>query len=156
PDERILIFSTDPAHSLSDSLGVQIGDRVAEVAQHGSARLLAREMDALSALEKFKDQHRKTLSLIAERGTFLDQNDINELLDLSLPGVDEVMAIFELSELDSEESFTRIIVDTAPSGHTSRLLRLPAVFTHMLKALDLMEEKHRYMIAHFGRAGLKD
>src|SRR5262249_39779572 len=68
-----------------------------------------------------------------------------------LPGVDEVMALFELSELDRQEAYTRIIVDTAPSGHTSRLLKMPEVFSHMLKSLDLMAEKHRYMIAHFAR-----
>jgi len=126
---------------------------VAQIAQNGTARLLAREMDAVRALEAFKDQHRATLSLIAERGTFLDESDIDQLLNLSLPGVDEVMALFELSELESTRSYTQIVVDTAPSGHTSRLLRLPQVFTHMLKALDLMAEKHRYLVAHFARRG---
>jgi arsenite-transporting ATPase len=152
-DERILVFSTDPAHSLSDSLALDVGDRLVQVARHGSARLFAREMDAVRALQVFKDQHRSTLGLIAERGTFLDESDIDQLLNLSLPGVDEVMALFELSEFDRDRSYTRIIVDTAPSGHTSRLLRLPQVFTHMLKALDLMAEKHRYMVAHFARRG---
>src|SRR6185503_4011316 len=48
--ERILLFSTDPAHSLSDSLGAEIGDRVVEVARRGQSRLEAREMDARVAL----------------------------------------------------------------------------------------------------------
>ncbi|MBV9959515.1 MAG: ArsA family ATPase, partial [Acidobacteria bacterium] len=38
-DERILLFSTDPAHSLSDSLGISVGDRLTEIARHGRARL---------------------------------------------------------------------------------------------------------------------
>ncbi len=152
-DEQILLFSTDPAHSLSDSLGMKIGDRLTEVARHGAARLIALEMDAERALEEFKNEHRATLREIAERGTLLDETDINELLDLSLPGMDEVMALFELTELDRAGAYARIVVDTAPSGHTSRLLRLPEVFAHMLGALDLMAEKHRYMVAQFVRGG---
>src|SRR4029453_18287589 len=70
---------------------------------------------------------------------------------LSLPGLDEVMSLFELSELDREGKYTHIVIDTAPSGHTSRLLRLPEVFTRMVKALDLMGDKHRYILAHFAR-----
>jgi len=155
PGERVLLFSTDPAHSLSDSLGTEVGDRLTEVAHVGrgaAARtLVAREMDASRALEEFKERHRAVLAEIADRGTILDEADINDLLDLSLPGLDEVMALFELSEVDREGSFARVVVDTAPSGHTSRMLRLPGVFTRWLGALDLMSEKHRHMVAHFVR-----
>jgi arsenite-transporting ATPase len=152
--ERILLFSTDPAHSLSDSLNVKLGDHLKEVARNrAGAQLFAYEMDARAALEKFKTEHRAVIQEIAERGTLLDESDINELLNLSLPGMDEVMALFELSELDRAGDFSRIIVDTAPSGHTSRLLRLPETFAHMVRALDLMAEKHRYIVAQFARGG---
>ncbi|HET6974647.1 MAG TPA: ArsA family ATPase [Pyrinomonadaceae bacterium] len=150
-DESILLFSTDPAHSLSDSLDVKIGNRLREVKQHRGARLFAYEMDASLALERFRAEHGKVLAEIAERGTLLDEDDINELLSLSLPGMDEVMSLFELSELDREGKYAHIVVDTAPSGHTSRLLRLPEVFDRMVKALDLMGDKHRYIVAHFAR-----
>ena len=155
--ERILLFSTDPAHSLSDSLGATVGDRTAEVARRGrgddAPRLFAREMDAARALEEFKQKHRGVLAEIADRGTILDEADINDLLDLSLPGMDEVMALFELSEVERSAEFARVVVDTAPSGHTSRMLRLPEVFARWAGALDVMSEKHRYMVAHFVRAG---
>src|SRR5215218_270614 len=71
----ILLFSTDPAHSLSDSLGVEVGDRTMEVARKGrgadAPRLFAREMDAARALEEFKTKHRAVLAEIADRGTML-------------------------------------------------------------------------------------
>ncbi|HEX8501306.1 MAG TPA: ArsA family ATPase [Pyrinomonadaceae bacterium] len=158
PGERVLLFSTDPAHSLSDSLGVEVGDRAAEVARGGGAgddapRLFAREMDAARALDAFKARHRAVLAEIADRGTILDEADINDLLDLSLPGMDEVMALFELSEVEREGGFARVVVDTAPSGHTARMLRLPEVFARWVGALDVMSEKHRYMVAHFARRG---
>src|SRR5678815_1031829 len=147
PDQSVLLFSTDPAHSLSDSLGVKIGNRLVEV----KPRLFAYEMDASLALERFREAHGRVLAEIAERGTLLDEEDINELLSLSLPGLDEVMSLFELSELDREGKYAHIVIDTAPSGHTTRLLRLPEVFTRMVHALDRMGEKHRYMIQHFAR-----
>ncbi len=150
-NESILLFSTDPAHSLSDSLDVKVGNRLLEVKQLRGAHLFAYEMDASLALERFRATNTKVLAEIAERGTLLDEEDINELLSLSLPGLDEVMSLFELSELDREGKYAHIVVDTAPSGHTSRLLRLPEVFDRMVKALDLMGEKHRYIVAHFAR-----
>ncbi|HKC64943.1 MAG TPA: ArsA family ATPase [Pyrinomonadaceae bacterium] len=150
-DEQILLFSTDPAHSLSDSLEVKIGDRLVEVARKRRARLVAYEMDASAAFEKFKTEHHATLAEIADRGTLLDESDINELLNLSLPGMDEVMALFELSELDRADAYARIVIDTAPSGHTSRLLELPELFSRMVTALDRMEDKHRYIVAQFAR-----
>ena len=154
PDNSILLFSTDPAHSLSDGLEVKIGNRLIEVKQLRGARLFAYEMDASLALERFREAHGKVLAEIAERGTLLDEEDINELLSLSLPGLDEVMSLFELSELDRQGAYAHIVVDTAPSGHTSRLLRLPEVFARIVKTLDLMGEKHRYMVAHFARRQL--
>lgn len=150
-NDSVLLFSTDPAHSLSDSLGVNIGNRLVEVKRHRGARLIAYEMDASFALERFREAHGKVLAEIAERGTLLDEDDIKELLNLSLPGLDEVMSLFELSEVDRAGKYTRIVVDTAPSGHTSRLLRLPELFDRMVGALDRMGDKHRYMVAHFAR-----
>lgn len=151
--ERILLFSTDPAHSLSDSLGLKIGDRLIEVARRGPALLVAREMNAVNALATFKRKHRAVLAEIAARGTLLDETDIKELLDLSLPGLDEVMALFELSGFARDDTYRYIVVDTAPSGHTSRLLSLPEVFTHWTRALDSMAAKHRYMVARLMRSG---
>lgn len=151
PKDSILLFSTDPAHSLSDSLEKKVGNRLVEVAKLRGAKLFAFEMDARAALEEFRVRHGKVLAEIAERGTLLDESDINELLNLSLPGLDEVMALFELSELDRAASYSHIVIDTAPSGHTTRLLRLPEVFARMVTALDRMADKHRYIVAHFAR-----
>ncbi|HSE98384.1 MAG TPA: ArsA family ATPase, partial [Blastocatellia bacterium] len=153
--DRILLFSTDPAHSLSDSLDLEIGDHLVEVARRGKAQLLAREMDAAAALEEFKQRYRSVFALIAERGTLLDESDVDELLGLSLPGLDEVMALFELSRLERESNYARIIIDTAPSGHTWRLLQLPDLFARWLRALDRLEDKHRFMIEQLARRRAK-
>jgi len=150
-DVSILLFSTDPAHSLADSLGTAVGNKLTEVAKSNKARIIAFEMDAGLALENFRNQHGPVMAEIAERGTFLDESDIRELLNLSLPGLDEVMALFELSELDRSGDFDHVIVDTAPTGHTVRLMQLPEIFERMVNALDRMSDKHRYIMAQFAR-----
>ena len=76
-NDSILLFSTDPAHSLSDSLGVKIGNHLVRVVEHNGAKLIAYEMDATLALERFRTAHGKVLAEIAERGTLLDEEDIH-------------------------------------------------------------------------------
>jgi arsenite-transporting ATPase len=156
--EQILLLSTDPAHSLTDSLDTRIGDAETVVSRSGKARLVAREMDAAAALERFKARYLKTLAEIGDRGTILDEGDINELLGLSLPGLDEVMALFELSEIDATGRYSRVVIDTAPSGHTWRLLAMPELFAGWVSALDRLQEKHRFMVARLarGRRGRED
>jgi arsenite-transporting ATPase len=135
PDREHLLVSTDPAHSLEDGLA-------------GVTRppnLQVRELDARASLRRFKDAHGEHLRRIAERGTFLDNDDIGRFLDLSLPGLDELMAFLELAALAENSAGARVIVDTAPTGHTLRLLGLPDVLRKWLAALDAMLSKHRYL-----------
>ena len=81
-DVSILLFSTDPAHSLADSLGKAVGNKLTEVAKSKKARIIAFEMDAGLALENFRNQHGPVMAEIAERGTFLDESDIREVYSL--------------------------------------------------------------------------
>jgi arsenite/tail-anchored protein-transporting ATPase len=105
------LFSTDPAHSLKDVLG---GENCSDL-------LAIEEFDANAFAENWLEEARSVLTDLIERGTYLDASDAGSFLDLSLPGVDEVMAAFRLVELE-KTSAERIVVDTAPTGHTLRLL----------------------------------
>lgn len=137
--KKVLLFSTDPAHSLGDCL------RDAE----RPASLDVEEFDASSALQQFREQHRDTLHEIVARGTFFDDADIQELLDLALPGLDETMAVLRLARLADEEAYATVVIDTAPTGHTLRLLEMPERFEMWVEFLDVLLEKHRYMRARF-------
>ena len=155
--KKILIISTDPAHSLSDSLGIQIGDHVTPLEYGPTSNLFAHELDAAQLMNHFKEKNQEVIRKLAERGTYFDQEDIADFLDLSLPGMDEVMAIIEMARLLKENAFDTLIVDTAPTGHTVRMLDLPGQMKKWIAVMDLMQHKHRYMFRHFtGKKYIKD
>lgn len=149
PERQVLVISTDPAHSLGDSLDQPIGDEIKPVA--GMPNLAALEMNAARRLEAFSRQHGAVLKTIAERGTYFDQEDIASFFDLSLPGLDELMAVIEIADIVRTGHYDLVIVDTAPTGHTLRLLALPQLMEDWLRVLDLMLAKHRYMASTLGR-----
>jgi len=154
-NKKILAVSTDPAHSLGDSFGVFIGDELIPV--NGIENLWGLEINAPKLLEDFKQRHEKAIKKLADRGTYFDQQDIADFFSLSLPGLDEVMAIIEIANILKNGQYDLIILDTAPTGHTINLLALPEQMEKWIKVFDLMQEKHRYMGTHFtGRRYVKD
>lgn len=146
PQSSFLLVSTDPAHSLADSLGDYIP----------AVNLKIFELNAQECLEDFKAINIQKFREIATRGTFLDEEDINQFLKLSLPGLDELMAFLEISRWVEERSYNTIIIDTAPTGHTFRLLAMPELMRNWLEALDTLLAKHRYMKKLFKGSYNKD
>jgi len=146
---KILIASTDPAHSLCDSFDQPIGDVITPIVH--VPNLFALEMDAAKRLENFKRKYDSVMKKIMDRGTYFDQEDIAEFFDLSLPGLDELMAVIEIAGIVREKNYDLVILDTAPTGHTLRLLSLPHLMERWIHVLNLMLEKHRYMASTFGR-----
>jgi len=142
PDKAFLLISTDPAHSLADS--------IADLA--APPNLTITELDAGQCIEDFKTKHGDAMRIIADRGTFLDKSDVDQLLDLSMPGMDELMAALQICAWSKEHRYSRIVVDTAPTGHTLKLLALPETLRKWLDALDSLMAKHRYMQAMFGKS----
>jgi arsenite/tail-anchored protein-transporting ATPase len=146
PASSFLLVSTDPAHSLADSL--------ADSLPPDNLKVL--ELDAREYLSLFKKTHRDKLREIASCGTFLDDEEISRFLDLSLPGLDELMAFLEISAWVENHSYDGIIVDTAPSGHSLRLLAMPEFLRKWLAMLETLLAKHRYMKWAFTRSHCRD
>ena len=146
PHNTFLLVSTDPAHSLADSLADLTLPK----------NLESIELDARQCIAGFKKKHDGDLREIAVRGTFLDDEDISRFLDLSLPGLDELMAFLEISGWAEDGTYDCIVVDTAPTGHTLRLLAMPGLIKKWLEALDALLAKHRYMKQLFSGAYIKD
>ena len=146
-DFKTLLISTDPAHSLSDSLGQEIGSEIKEV--KGVKNLSVLEISAEKALSKFKIKYETQIRKILDTSTCLDQEDINSIFNLTIPGIDEVMGFKTIVGLIEQAQFDKYIVDTAPTGHTLRLLTLPQLLDDWIKVVAKMRWKYRYMVETF-------
>lgn len=146
-DFKTLLLSTDPAHSLADSLGQKLSDKPRDI--KGIKNLSALEVNAESALSKFKTEHADEIKKIVETGTNLDAEDIDSVFALPIPGMDEVMGFKTIIDLIDEAKFDKYIVDTAPTGHALRLLSSPKLLDDWVKVMAKMRWKYRYMIERF-------
>ncbi|MEI7828694.1 MAG: ArsA family ATPase [Prolixibacteraceae bacterium] len=144
---KTLLISTDPAHSLSDSLEQEIGFRIVEI--KGTKQLSAIEVIAEEALLKFLSGHQEQLKKLLETSTNLDNEDIEQMLTLSIPGIDEVMSFKTIIDLIEEGNFEKYVVDTAPTGHALRLISSPKMLDDWIKVAAKMRWKYRYMITSF-------
>ena len=147
---RVGIVSTDPAHSLGDALGYRLHGHPRRVVTRAGS-LEAVELDADRALARWLGRRRPTLRTIAERGTYLDDEDLQRLLRLSFPGVDELMALVEVARLVERRQWDLAVVDTAPTGHALRMLDMPRTLQRIASVLDDMHAKHRFLIDSWGR-----
>ncbi|MFB6293901.1 MAG: ArsA family ATPase [Halonotius sp.] len=144
--DATLVVSTDPAHSLSDTLDTDVPARPTRIREE--VPLWAAEIDPDAAMEdgvfgadedplggmsEMGDQ----LGPMAEMLGGLDDDDdagLGAMLGMgsSMPGADEAAAMRQLLEYLDDPRFDRVVVDTAPTGHTLRLLQLPEIMDSMV------------------------
>jgi len=142
---RTLAISTDPAPSLGDAFDRPLGASPRRVPlRRGS--LHGVEIDAPRALERWLADRRDALERIALRGTWLDAEDVARLLRLSLPGIDELAALLEIARYGRSGRYDLIVVDTAPTGHTLRMLAMPGTLRNIAQVFDHMQARHRMIV----------
>ena len=149
------MVSTDPAHSLGDVLRRKLSARPSSIPVT-RGRLNACELDADRALRRWLSSRRPALAAIFEHGTLLDRDDVEPFLAMSLPGVDELLGLLEIERLAAGHAYDHVVIDTAPTGHTLRLLATPALFKTFARVLDLMQAKHRVLANTFGHDAGRD
>ncbi|MBU4312825.1 MAG: ArsA family ATPase [Candidatus Omnitrophica bacterium] len=154
PKRRILIVSCDPAHSVGDSFGYSVGNTITPIKDLDN--LWALEIKAEEEASAFKTKYDSVMKKIADRGTYFDRQDIESFFSLSIPGLDEIMAVIKIANILKEGRFDLIILDTAPTGHTIRLLGLPNQMKRWVEVMDLMQSKHRFLARHFTGKYKKD
>ncbi len=160
---RVLLVSTDPAHSLGDALGVRLFSRATDV-RLGRRTLRAVELNGPQAFSRWLEHNRRALTDILENGTWLDRDDIDTLLQLSLPGIDELVGILEIVRMSdpigshrasraSSRHYDWVIIDTAPTGHMLRLLSAPQTVAAAATVLEALQYEHRLIREQFARVG---
>ena len=160
PGQRVLLLSTDPAHSIADVFGAapgSIGDTPARV-RGGPANLFVRELDAARALAARRVDLENALDEIAASfgagGIASSAGHAGELMDLAPPGIDELFGILEVVRLTEGSGqgkapgsgYDLIVVDTAPTGHALRLLELPAAAREWVQVLLRMLLKYKSLV----------
>jgi len=157
-----LVVSTDPAHSLSDTLETVIPPTPTRIRE--SLPLWAAEIDPDEAMgEGLFGTDDEPLGGMAEMGEGVgpmgdmfggDGGDGEEAMGGlagmmgmggSMPGADEAVAMRQLLEYLDDPRFDRVIVDTAPTGHTLRLLELPELMDSMVGRVMTMRQRMQGM-----------
>ncbi len=141
---RTLLVSTDPAHSVSDSLDQQIGGET-YVEVKNVTNLWAIELDTEDAMRTYSDMvtQQDPSGTISE---FLGGDDPSAL---SPPGADETVAFIQLLEYIQNPEYDIVVFDTAPTGHTLKLLQLPEMTQSWLYRLIKMRRRLGGMMTGF-------
>jgi arsenite/tail-anchored protein-transporting ATPase len=116
---KTLLLTTDPAAHLGDVLGVPVGDDPVTVP--GAENLWAVNIDAKAAAEAYKE---RILNDARERGRSESAIKVMEE-ELDSPCTEEMAAFDKFIEYASQDGWQAVVFDTAPTGHTLRLLELP-------------------------------
>jgi arsenite/tail-anchored protein-transporting ATPase len=141
--KNVVLFSTDPS-------------AIFETPPKPRRNLQIESLDAQQLYARFLETNLQQLLEIGDRGTYLDRDELRRFFELSLPGVDELMAWMRIGELAEEHQDAIVVVDTAPTGHTVRMLDAAGHFRQFAEALDALEEKHRGMVRQLTRRSVRD
>ena len=150
--KKVLIFTTDPAPSLADSFGQEIGPEPTAVT--GIKNLFAMEIDAQKVLLEFKKEYGEEILDILQQGTYLADEETKEIFNLDIPGLDEIMSLKKITDFMEVTDYQLYIVDTAPTGHTLRLLTLPELLDNWIKFLASLRWRYHAMTRQFARQEL--
>ncbi|AAM72215.1 MAG TPA: arsenic-transporting ATPase [Chlorobaculum sp.] len=134
---KTLIMSTDPAHSLGDSLDIELGPSPVKVAEN----LWGQEVSVFGDLNLNWDVVREHFAhLMASRGiegVYAEEMGV-------LPGMEELFSLSYIKRYNEEQKdFDLLVVDCAPTGETLRLLSLPETFGWFIKMIRNIE---KYMV----------
>jgi arsenite-transporting ATPase len=143
---RVLLLSTDPAHSLGDVFGAEVGD-TGRTIRGAPPNLTVRELDAPQAFAARRARFEEALDDIAASvgvqgaGMAIGASD---LMNLAPPGIDELFGV--LTVVDARAAFDVILVDTAPTGHALRLLETPEAAREWTRVLLRVLLKYRSLV----------
>jgi len=128
--KRTLIISSDPTPSLSDIFEIQIGDQ--ETPVQNLSNLWGIEISSEVVLQKWKDRFGPEIYEVVSSFASLDYDFVDYIG--GAPGIEEEYMLNYILELVESDQYDLVVWDTAPAGHTLRLLHLPQIFLKHLEA----------------------
>lgn len=135
---RTLLVSTDPAHNVGDIFDTSIGSKGKEVAPNLIALEIDPEVETTAYINQVKENVKGTVNPTM-------MQEVYRQLDTAKasPGADEAALFDKIVSivLDEQENYDRIVFDTAPTGHTIRLLTLPELMGVWIEGLLQKREK---------------
>ena len=147
---RVLLVSTDPAHSTSDVLGTTLGPDVTEV----MPGLSGLEIDPEREARRYLDDVKARLTGLFAPGVIREAARQIELA-ASMPGVADVALFDRMADVMMTRAgeFDLVVFDTAPTGHSLRLLRMPELMTTWIEALARRRREANAGMAAAGQVG---
>jgi arsenite-transporting ATPase len=127
---KTLILSSDPTPSLSDIFETPVGARETPI-PHVS-HLTALEISSEIVREKWKDRFGREIYEVVASFADLDYDFVMDYVG-GAPGIEEEYMLYYIMELVREGRYDLVVWDTAPAGHTLRLLHLPDIFLRHLE-----------------------
>ena len=130
---RVLIVSTDPASNLDEVLGVHAGISPTPVPVPGVAGLAARNIDPDAAAAAYRERVVGPYRALLPAGVVAKmEEELSGSCTVEIAAFNEFVAL--LADPTVADDYDRIVFDTAPTGHTLRLLTLPGAWTGFLQA----------------------
>ncbi len=128
--QRVLVISSDPAPSLSDIFEKEIGDRETKI--HDMYDLYALEVSSEIVLKRWKERFGPEIYEVLSSFASVDYDFVDYIG--TAPGIEEEYMLNFIMELVEGKSYDVVVWDTAPAGHTLRLLKLPELFLAHMEA----------------------
>jgi arsenite-transporting ATPase len=128
--QKTLLISSDPTPSLSDIFDVEIGEKEKPV--KGVANLHGLEISSEVILQRWKERFGPEIHEVISTFSNVDYDFVDYIG--GAPGIEEEYMLNYIMELVESERYERVVWDTAPAGHTLRLLHLPQLFLKHLEA----------------------
>ncbi len=128
--KKTLIISSDPTPSLSDIFEMEIGDQ--ETSINHVDNLYGIEVSSEVVLKKWKERFGPEIYEVVSSFTSVDYDFVDYIG--GAPGIEEEYMLNYILELVESGQYDLVVWDTAPAGHTLRLLHLPQIFLKHLEA----------------------